>query len=260
MRILISAILMFTLCIVVGCKEETPGADTRPFKKEQSRSEGFSPVTSGSNLQKSLAVVTASDAKADPLPNPKRTPPGPPLVENFQAAPQLRLFPWVGDFRPEIGDGQQTHWKTLIDQLVNGTSIAEDQATGSRAWVFRGIEDSSSSGYFAPLRVEPQTTYQVFFKLSADLHKGSAAGIRIIEFDEFLWIGEQYTEEQYRTHYRGVHGGKRLTGKVSGQQSITFTTGPDTHMVHLVLFREGTHDGSSSMFDDIQIAATPSHQ
>jgi len=260
MRILISAILIFTLCIVLGCKEEAPVAGTNPLVTEQGGSSDLRPITPVSNQQRALAEASTLDAKANALNHSNRTPPGPPLLENFQEAPQLRLFPWVGEFRPATSDDQHTDWQTLIDQLVNGTRIAEDQATGNRAWAFRGIEASISSGYFSPLRVEPKTTYQVTFKLSADLQKGSAAGIRIIAFDEFLWIGEQYTAEQYRTHYRGDHGGKRLTGQVSGLQSITFTTGPDTRMVHLVLFREGTHDVSSSMFDDIQITATDSHR
>ncbi|MGW8311880.1 MAG: hypothetical protein ACWGOL_01465 [Desulfuromonadales bacterium] len=256
MRLLISAVLMMALCLVVGCEQEAPGTGDKPVVTQRSDSDDARPVNPDSQRQTALAEKTTPAAKPSPLPPTDRTPPGPPLLENFQAAPQLRLFPWVGDFRPAIVDQQQTHWQTLIKQLVKGTSIAEDQATGSRAWVFSGIEGNMSSGYFAPLRVEPQTSYQVSFKLTADLQKDSTAGIRIIEFDEFLWIGEQYTEEQYRSRYQGSHKGKRLTGKVNGQQSIIFTTGADTHMIHLVLFQAETHAGDRIMFDDIQVIAT----
>jgi hypothetical protein len=255
MRLLISAVLMFALCLVVGCEAEAPGTGGKPVVTERSQSDSR-PVNSGSDRQIALAEETTPEARPSQARPTDRTPPGPPLLENFQAAPQLRLFPWVGDFRPAIADGQQTRWQTLIKQLIRGTSIAEDQATGSRAWVFSGIEGNSSSGYFAPLRVEPQTTYQVSFKLTADLQKDSTVGIRIIEFDEFLWIGEQYTEEQYKAHYQGDHKGKCLTGKAKGQQSIIFTTGADTHMIHLVLFQKETTAGDRIMFDDIQVKDT----
>ena len=77
--------------------------------------------------------------------------------------------------------------------------------------------------------------------------------MRVLEFDEFLWIGEQYSKETYAKHYRGSHEGRRLTGKGHGIQAFAFSTGPKTRMVHLVMFREGAHDGNSLMFDDIEI-------
>ncbi len=83
--------------------------------------------------------------------------------------------------------------------------------------------------------------------------EGASAGIGVLEFDQFLWIGEQYSEETFKKHYRGVHEGRRVTGKPTGLQGFTFTTGPDTRMIHLVLFREGTHDRNSLMFDNISI-------
>ena len=45
-----------------------------------------------------------------------------------------------------------------------------------------------------------------------------------------------------------------MTGKNSGaKHTFSFTTGPDSGMIHLVLFREGTHDRNALMFDDIEI-------
>ena len=85
------------------------------------------------------------------------------------------------------------------------------------------------------------------------MEEGASAGIGILEFNEFLWIPSQYTEETFKQHYRGSHEGKSQTGTSKGEHSFTFTTSPETKMVHIVLFREGTHDRNSVMFDDIRI-------
>lgn len=131
--------------------------------------------------------------------------------------------------------------------------MAENKADGQRGWVFRSINTVDSLGYFAPLAVEPGKRYQVSFELAAELPEGASAGIGVLEFDEFLWVGEQYPETLYQEHYRGVHEGKRLSGKISGRHEFSFTTGPETQMIHLVLFRDGTHDRNSLMFDNIHI-------
>jgi len=91
--------------------------------------------------------------------------------------------------------------------------------------------------------------------LAAELAEGASAGIGIIEFNKFLWIPGQYTEETFKQHFRGTHEGKRLNGTSKGEHTFTFTTGPETHMIHVVLFREGPHDRNSVMFDDIGIEA-----
>jgi hypothetical protein len=58
----------------------------------------------------------------------------------------------------------------------------------------------------------------------------------------------------YSKHFRGSQESQRLTGKADGEHTFTFTTGPETKMIHIVLFREGTHDRNAIMFDDINIS------
>jgi len=223
------------LAFLAGCQEE------------------ISPPATGGREQAPTPVV------AEKAPEPAGTepvdkqPPRPPLREDFQAEPKLPLFPRVGDFQPPPGSERLPDWRSSINQLVKVTGVAENAADGSRGWVFRSIKSIDSLGYFSPVAVEPNKIYQVSFKLIADLPAGASAGMDILEFDEFLWIGEQYTEETYIKHFLGSHEGRRLTGKGHGIQAFAFTTGPETRMVHLVLFRDGTHDLNSLMYDDIEI-------
>lgn len=232
-------ILVALLVSLAGCQDNPPQTADRPQHESV----------------KSEAAVSAPDAPQDAAATPpvERTPPQPPLREDFQGAPQMSLFPRVGDFQPPPGDERHAYWRTFIDHLVKITGVAENSTDGSRGWVFRSIDTIDSVGYFSPIAVEPNRTYQVSFALKADLPEGASAGIGVLEFDTFLWIGEQYGEEMHEQHYRGVHEGRRLTGQVSGLQSFSFTSGPDTRMIHLVLFREGPHDRNSLMFDDIEI-------
>lgn len=190
-----------------------------------------------------------------PVENPGEPPepPSPPLLEDFQGEPQLSLFPRAGDYRPADASDNLPYWATFIEHLVQVSGLAEEQTNGNRAWRFRSINTIDSVAYFSPVAVTPNTTYQVSFTLFAELPEEASAGIGILEFDQFLWIGEQYTEDIFQQHFRGSHAGKRLTGIIEGQQGFAFTTGPDTRMIHLVLFREGTHDRNSVLFDDIRI-------
>ena len=133
------------------------------------------------------------------------------------------------------------------------TRIVEDQKDGNRSWSFHSIETVESLGYFAPIAVEPETYYEVSFDLKASLPEGASAGIGILEFDEFLWIGEQYTETLFRDHFQNVNEGKRLTGEVKGNHTFAFQTGLKTQMIHLVLFRDGPHEREHLLFDNIKI-------
>ena len=227
------------LACLAGCREEPPQTATH------SRQEANRPVVTSKASAPTQATGQAEAAD--------KQPPRPPLRENFQAEPKLSFFPRVGAFQPPRDSGRHPDWRTGINQLVKVTGVAENAADGSRGWVFRSINAIDSLGYFAPIAVEPDRIYQVTFKLIADLPAGASAGMSILEFDEFLWIAEQYTEETYNRHFQGVHEGRRLTGKGHGMQAFVFATGPETRMVHLVMFREGTHDGNSLMFDDIEI-------
>jgi len=258
MRLLIFVTFCLTLLIASGCQEDTPQTVKIPPQ----------PTENGKSVAKELTaaeepVQTAEQGQSDaPIQEvseqevAEQEPPTPPIFEDFQGPPQLSLFPRVGDFRPEEDSDRLPYWNTFIEHLVKVTGVAEDQASGSRGWVFRSIKSIDSVGYFSPLGVEPQTGYKVSFNLIAELVEGASAGIGIIEFNQFLWIPGQYTEETFKQHFRGSIEGKRLTDTIKGEQTFTFTTGPETRMIHVVLFREGAHDRNSLMFDDIRIEAT----
>jgi hypothetical protein len=227
------------LAFLAGCQEEISPPAT------SSREQAPSPV-----VEEKVPEPSQGPVGTEPV---DKQPPRPPLREDFQGEPKLPLFPRVGEFQPPSGSERHLDWRNFIDQLVKVTGVAENAADGSRGWVFRSIKSVDSLGYFSPVAVEPNKIYQVSFKLIADLPEGASAGMGILEFDEFLWTGEQYTEESYIKHFLGGHEGRRLTGKGHGIQAFAFTTGPETRMVHLVLFRDGTHDLNSLMFDDIEI-------
>ena len=230
--------VLAVMTLLAGCSEDAP-QDTHN-RQEETRS------VVAEQVSESSQEVVATEA-AD------KQPPRPPLRENFQGEPQLSFFPRVGDFQPPRDSERYPDWHTGINQLVQVTGVAENAADGSRGWVFRSIDFIDSLGYFAPVAVEPGRIYQVRFKLIADLPAGASAGMKVLEFDKFLWVGEQYTEEIYNRHFRGGHEGRRLAGKGHGIQAFAFSTGPDTRMIHLVMFRDGTHDDNSLMFDDIEI-------
>ncbi|GEM_PF-1152503 len=247
MRSLLFAILCLTLFLATGCQEE-------PHQAVKSPPQSTLDVKSSTKDQK----TTTEEKPAQQEPSgqqgqPEQKPPEPPVFENFQDVPQLSLFPRAGDFRPAKDSDRLPYWKTFIEHLVKVTGVAEEKTTGSRAWVFRSIKSIDSLAYFSPLGVEPQTTYQVSFQLTAELPEGASAGIGILEFNKFLWIPGQYTEETFKQYFSGSHEGKRLTGTSKGEHTFTFTTGPETRMIHVVLFREGTHDRNRVMFDDIRI-------
>jgi len=188
-------------------------------------------------------------------------PPAPPMSENFDGEPQLSLFPRVSGSRPEDGDSEGLgFWKTYIEHLLRTCGVA-DQAgrDGSRAWLIRSIKGLESVAFFSPLAVKPETAYRVSFAFKGELPEGASAGIGILEFDEFLWIGEQYPESLMRDHQTGARDGVRLQGKQEWQDhSFTFTTAPKSRMIHLVLFRDGADDRKQPVFfDDIRIEEAP---
>ncbi len=186
---------------------------------------------------------------------PEPVPPAPPLVETFDARPQLSLFPRIGDFRPEESDEVRLpFWRTYLEHLLKTSGVVAVDTNGDRAYAFRSIRGIDSVGFFAPLEVMPATTYRVSFRIKTDLPEGGSAGLGIIEYDEFLWVGEQYPESLDSIHRSGEHPGVRVTGRQEWtEQTFTFTTGFNTRMVHLVLFREGTPDRNQVLVDDVAI-------
>lgn len=183
-------------------------------------------------------------------------PPTPPLHETFDDVPQLSLFPRLGDYRPADDDPENLAlWLTFVEHLVKTSGVVYTEMNGgNRAWSFRGMRDIDSTGFFSPLSVEPLTPYRVSFRLKADLPEGGSTGVGILEYDEFLWIGEQFTAELDARHRSGTQNGLRLEGDHDwSEHAFTFTTGPRTRMIHLILFREGTADRRPVGFDEILI-------
>jgi hypothetical protein len=225
-------ILAITISGLTGCDRSTP---TQPETK-----------------QSAPKTIDQSDAAVDTT---KSTPPAPPINETFEAAPQLSLFPRAGDVRPEETEERFPYWKTFIEHIVKTSgpaNIVRDESKTS--WALRGIKTIDSVGYFSPLAVQPATSYQVTFQIKTELAEGASAGIGVLEFSEFLWIGNQFTEAQLNEFVTGSQEGVRLTGTRDWEeQSFTFTTDPQTNMIHLIFFREGEHDRKPVLFDDISI-------
>jgi hypothetical protein len=246
MRIVTPSLLLIFLITLSGCQEEVqqPAEQVTQKADQVSKEQVISELTS---------ALTEKPVTKDSPEQAEQKPPRPPILEDFQGEPRLSLFPRAGDFRPADDSDRLPYWNTFIEHLIKVTGVVEEQTTGKRGWTFRSINTIDSVGFFSPLAVEPQTEYQVSFKLTADLAEDASAGIGILEFNEFLWVPAQYTEEMYTQHFRGSHEGQRLTGETNDEYTFTFTTGPETKMIHVVLFREGTHDRNAVMFDDIGI-------
>jgi len=180
-------------------------------------------------------------------------PPAPPIKEDFEGEPKLSLFPRVGDFCPEESDREgQSYWLTFIDHLVRTSGpIKGKNGTG---FAIRGNKSVDSVGFFSPLAVNPDTSYRVNFRAWSKLPKGGQGGVGILEFDEFLWVPGQYPKSLSEKHFQRAQTGVQLTGNHEGTtQSFSFRTGPKTHMIHLVFFREGTSDREPIVIDDIEI-------
>lgn len=188
-----------------------------------------------------LLLFTPIEEKPVPQTTGKPTPPRPPVVETFQSSPQLSLFPRLGDFRPEDDEDRLRFWLSYREHLVKISGLVEiDPTTGNKAFIFRGIKRIDSVGHFAPLEVKPNTSYRIGIKLKAELPEGATAGLGIIEYKQFLWVGEQYPESLHKKFFLANRELLRVN-RTDGWQSFDFefTTGPQTGMIHLVLFREG---------------------
>ena len=250
MRPLIVSTLCLLMLLITACQDETPKAVKNP--PPSALTDKADPAVSTA-LTVLKETIDQEQSQTEGEQQPERKMPEPPIFETFQGEPQLTLFPRAGDFRPADNSDNLPYWNVFIEHLVKVTGVAEESGTGNRAWVFRGIKSIDSVGYFSPLAVKPQTQYKVSFNLKTELAEGASAGIGLIEFDQFLWIPHQYTEETFMKHLLGSQEGKRLTGTTEGEQTFTFTTNPKTAMIHLVLFREGAHDRNDVRFDNIRI-------
>lgn len=218
------------------------------------RDNGMSPEPLLETTDQKLATNAHENKDQQDRP-PQPAPPTPPLREDFESKPVLSLFPRVGDFQPERNDERHPYWVTFIEHAQKVAGLTHSEEPSNNAWSFRSINTVDSLGFFSPVAVEPLTTYDVSFRILSGLPEEANAGIGILEFNEFLWVGEQYTESLHKEHFRGGHEGLKIAGATEGWQEkdFQFTTGPDTRMVHLVLFREGEHSRNGVLFDDITI-------
>jgi len=212
--------------------------------------------------QTHLAVAVASEPRRDfssYARSASPTPPTPPIGENFESVPQLSFFPRLGDFRPEQDEEGYPYWNSFIEHIVKTSGLISDPDGGSRrCWSLRGVGNLESIGFFTPLAVEPGQRYRVSARMRTQFTNTATAGIGVLEFREFLWIGEQFSAALMQEYALGASEGTRLTGIHPWQKvSFDFTTSPETRMIHLVLFREGPMDRNPALFDDIAIVPVP---
>jgi len=203
------------------------------------------------------AVAKASEAKA---PEAEPTPTAVPVTETFEREPQLSLFARVASFRPADADSEAVgFWTTYIDHIQRTSGMRPNSGRdSSNGWVIHGIKGMTSVAFFAPLAVKPATRYHVSFDFRGELPKDASAGIGALEFKEFLWIGEQFTEELSKKYQSGAYPGIAAKSKSDWQSySFDFTTSPQAGMIHLILYRDGNMDKEKPVFfDNIAITGT----
>ena len=200
------------------------------------------------------AAATAATEPEEATNKPK--PPTPPLAENFDGDPQLSIFPRVGKARPDPADSQQTGiWAAYIDHLLRTSAVApREPGSPDRALTFKGFQGIESLGFFSPLAVVPGTRYTVSFSARGELGDSAGAGIGLLEYREFLWIGQQFTEEELGKYLTGTNTGARMQSSNDWQDyQFSFTAGPDTRMIHLIFYLDGENDNRPVFFDNIRI-------
>lgn len=212
-----------------------------------------------------LMILLLCACRAEEKPAPAETtrqevrqPPAPPMVEDFEGEPRLSLFPRVGAYRPEEDDATAlAYWRTYLEHLEHTAGVVT-LADGGRAFGLRGVAKLDAFGFFSPLAVEPATRYRLRARGKHALGEGARAGIGILEFDQFLWIAEQYPQSLAEKHQRGLQTGIEVTGEGEWQEHETvFVTGPQTRMIHLVFYLEGAGNRAPALWDDIAVEQAP---
>lgn len=237
MRSIVTAVTIVSLCLFsLACKPEEKAPAQPP---------------GGVAASKEAGVNTPAD---EPIP------PGVPVTETFEREPQLSLFARVASFRPVDADNEALgFWTTYIDHIQRTSGMRPGSGRdNSNGWVIQGIKGLPSIAFFAPLAVKPVTRYRVSFDFKGELPKDASAGIGALEFKEFLWIGEQFTEELTRNYQSGAFPGITVKSKNDWQSySFDFTTSPQAGMIHLILYRDGNMDREKPVFfDNIAITET----
>jgi hypothetical protein len=196
---------------------------------------------------------TVAKESAAPMPETEPTPPGVPVTETFEREPQLSLFARVASFRPADSDSEGLgFWSTYIDHIQRTSGMRPKTGRdNSNGWVIHGIKGMTSVAFFAPLAVKPTTRYHVSFDFKGELPKDASAGIGVLEFKEFLWVGEQFTEEMSKKYQSGAFPGLAVKSKNDWQNySFDFTSSPQAGMIHLILYRDGNMDREKPVFFD----------
>ncbi|RMF46124.1 MAG: hypothetical protein D6751_05835, partial [Deltaproteobacteria bacterium] len=105
-----------------------------------------------------------------------------------------------------------------------------------------------------PLAVQPGQTYRISARIRCQLPDKVRTGIGVQEFDQFLWIGNQFDAEQEKQHLLRSKVGISLEGDHDWEDvTFDFTTGPKAGMIHLILFLDGPADRVPVLFDDLRI-------
>lgn len=225
-------VLLIAGLILAGC-DQAPVTEPSP-----------SPTTATVAEEKSTATESA------------RTLPSPPLSEDFQGEPQISFFPRVGETRPDQEDELFPFWMTYLDHLQRTSGVAglEKDGEQQRFFSLRSLENVDSVGFFAPLAVQPYTNYRVSVRIKAELPEKASGGIGLLEFNEFLWIGDQFDDATMQKHLISSSLGLSVSGTQDWtEMSFSFTSGPQTRMIHLILFREGPDGEFPVLFDDLKI-------
>lgn len=201
-----------------------------------------------SKLKQSTKKVLASTA-SDATPPP----PAPPIFETFDSEPQLSLFPRIGESRPV--NEKIDYWQKHIDAFLETSGFAQGKGVnGSNGWTLRGSKSFVSSGFFSPLSVERKTNYRLSFDSKADLQEGGQVRVVVLEFREFQWIGEQYSQNQLDNNLIKSRSGFIVKGKHNWERhNFDFTTTSNTGMIHVSLLFEGKQNTGRAFFDNIRI-------
>lgn len=242
MRSFATAITIVLFCLsCFACKSEEKTTPQLPVKAPQEES---------ANKKADAKGVEAAPA-----------PPGVPVSETFDREPQLSLFPRVATFRAADDDKENIAlWTTYIDHIQRTSGMRpKNGRDNSNGWSIHGIKGVSSVSFFAPLAVKPSTRYRVTFDFKGDLPQKASAGIGILEFKEFLWIGQQFTEKLSKEYQSGAFAGIDLKGRNNWKNhSFDFTTSPQAAMIHLILYYDGSSDREKpAFFDNISISTAP---
>lgn len=240
-RLLRSLLFLFLVSLLCACQ---PGGEPAP---SPAAAKAPSPPPLADGAPSGDPATTAPGAIA----------PQPPLRETFDGQPQLSLFPRVGGYRPEDSEKEAlAYWDTFIEHLLRTAGVLDKGGRNeTRGWLLRNLDSLDSVAFFSPIAVKPATEYRVSFDFSGDLAPELSAGVGILEFDRFLWIGDQFTEAQCKKHQTGAQVGSKLGGRQPWQtHTFTFRSAPATNMIHLVLFCDGRSGyNGRALFDNLVI-------